>query len=408
MLNMKVIAILLSAALMVGQMVRLPIGAQGIQVIDAVSFAILFQVLFFFLARSARSHATVRPLSTAILIYFVWCVICLMYGLVNLMIGNIELSEFINGVLAAIRFLFPILIIGYIISNQRKYLAAESSMRTMYFMGYLVLIFGIFQAIFIENFALRYGPDYEWDYQGNRLVSIFLDPNLAASFTSGFVLLSFVLLRLSIFSKRVVIVGAILAFACTLLTLSRGGFIGLLAGFLFYWLFNKDAIKVLRLRNIALFLAAVIVAFVLVYYTFDAEFLIDSDRFGASNESALIRFNNYSALLDIFFQHPLFGVGFNYTRALYPDSFYGFSGNYVDGGVLILLSSLGVIGLAAIIIALIIFKNIAGLEIEMWAPILVMFIIQSFATSTIFYPLIVCYFAAMLSFVQIYRFSSIK
>ena len=403
---MKLIAFSLSIALVIGQMIRLPIGEQGIQVIDAVSAAVLFQILFFLFLRLAGRYAAPLPLFSAFSIFSLWCITCLMHGIVNLLFGNIELSEFLNGVLAAIRFLFPILIVGYIVSSKPQRLDLKGSMRAMYTVGYLVVAFGVLQSLFIHNFALRYGPDYEWDYQGNRLVSIFLDPNLAASFTSGFVLLGFVILRLSVFPRRIVLMGIVLAVASTLLTLSRGGIIGLLFGSLTYWLFNKGAFSVFRLRNIFLLLSSAIFGPLLVYYTFDLEFLINSDRFGATNESALIRFNNYSALLEIFTQHPFFGVGFNYTRALYSDSFAGFSGNYVDGGILVLLSSLGIVGFAVLFLALLKFKNIARLDIKLWGPFLGMFAIQSFATSTIFYPLIVCYFAAVLSFAQMYTSSS--
>jgi len=399
-MGMKVLAALIGLSLLIGQMVRLPLSSKGIQFIDAIIFILLVQISIRLTLNGLRNTKQSRPLLIVFAIFIIWCTISALYGLMHYALDKLPVSDFIGGILAAGRFLAPLLILGYILTAKINTNSAVEILRNLYLVALVVIFFGICQAFFIENFAIRYGPDYEWDVQGNRLVSIFLDPNLAASFTSGILILTLFLQIKNLLARRLLLAGAILSLIATVLTLSRGGILGLAVGIFAFYFYNRRSIRVFRFTNlIAIFLASMLVL-ASMFYVFDLEFLVESDRFGAGNESALIRFGNYLGLIRIFLENPIFGVGFNYSRSLYIDYFSGFSGNYVDGGVLLLLSSLGIIGAASLFAALMLIKKVLFLDMSLYGPFIVMFVVQSFATSTIFYPLIICFFALVLALTQ--------
>ena len=135
-----------------------------------------------------------------------------------------------------------------------------------------------------------------------------------------------------------------------------------------------------------------------VALAFDATFLSETDRFGFTNLSALNRFANFLSLFEVFAENPFVGAGFNFVRALYDERFYGVSGNYVDGGVLLLLASLGIGGVLVVVVSLWMFLRGAGVAPKLFVPIGALIVVQSFATSPMFSPLIMCYMAALLAF----------
>ncbi|WP_287373941.1 O-antigen ligase family protein [Prosthecochloris sp.] len=317
----------LALALLVDQMIRVPLGEKGLQVIDLV---IVFQLLWVFLSA--------------------------VYGFVYVVTEKVQYHDLMVGLMGAARFMYPIVLSAYLLSMCVSRKRVEIVLKGLYAVACIIILFGIFQSFFLEDFAIRFGPEYSWDFQGNRLVSIFLDPNLAASFYSAFAVFSMTLLYHGVLPKKLVDFGLASSVIATFMTLSRGGIIGFfIALIVFFVLHRKCVAKFLQPK---IFMGLALIGFlmiVLVFRVFSLEFLLETDRFGFSNESAVNRFANFSALLYLFFQYPFFGVGFNYVRSLYEDFFYGFSGSYVDGGVLLLLASLGVFGFILLIFFLVVY-----------------------------------------------------
>lgn len=380
----------LSLALLIGQMIKVPLGTESVQIIDLVIVLQFAWIICDVFAKTLTQ--TVKPaLLFSVFFLMFWCVFSLLYGLLYVAAEKIQYGDLVKSLMGAARFIYPVVLSAYLLSMRMSYEGATMSLRILYVVACFVILFGVFQSFFIENFAIRFGPDYNWDIQGKRLVGIFLDPNLAASFCSAFVIFSMTLLYFNVLSKMLVVFGLYAAVIATFLTLSRGGIIGLFFALLvFMILYKKSIVKILRPSTLIGFIFLCTVIVVLIYKTYSLSFLIDANRFGFSNESALNRFANVSALFDLFFDYPFFG-----------DMFYGFSGNYIDGGILFLLASLGVFGITVLALFLVIYLRQIQLPVRMWLPITVMFSIQSLATSTIFYPLIVCYFAAIISLMYV-------
>lgn len=169
-------------------------------------------------------------------------------------------------------------------------------------------LFGLVQsAIFPGDFALWLHPGarpyVDYDPQGHRLVSSFLDPNIAA----GFILIS-ALLALSFYAhgfKRwlwplIILVVALVA------TLSRGGAFGFVVGVLF--LFKSAHSR----RSWLLKAGLVIVAASLALYPLLAAGIERTARFDLhTGDSIALRVMWWQNDLELIANNPVTGIGFN-------------------------------------------------------------------------------------------------
>jgi putative inorganic carbon (hco3(-)) transporter len=199
--------------------------------------------------------------------------------------------------------------------------------------------FGIIQAIFLPGFAQMVYPDSrlyaDWDPQGHRLVSTFLDPNFAGAFIVIGLLIQ---LSLVSYGERVAAWKPLLLLTALVMTLSRSSVLALFAG----------ALMIVAIRGVsrrALWLGAA----TLVLLSAAAPALL---RFAAKfnklqvDASALERLVTWTRGLRILADHPILGVGFN-TYGFVQER-YGFERSYaasysIDGG----LSRHDALGLAA-------------------------------------------------------------
>jgi hypothetical protein len=205
----------------------------------------------------------------------------------------------------------------------------------------LFAVFGIFQAVFLPGFAQLVYPEsvlyVDWDPQGHRLVSTFLDPNYAGA------LLTIALLlyagRLSV-GERVPLWRVAVLLMALVLTLSRGSMLAFGFGLVVVLLIRGVSARALKLAGVFALLAAPAVPRLI---TFAAAF----NKLGV-DASALQRLVAWSRALRVFADSPIFGVGFNTYG--YVGRFYGFedSGRPVfglDGGLLFIAVMTGVVGL---------------------------------------------------------------
>jgi len=259
--------------------------------------------------------------------------------------------------------------------------------------------FGILQSIFLPDFAFMVYPDaipyVDWDVQGNRLVSSFLDPNFAGAFimfgllyahAKGFEQRHHPYLLLAIFWVALV------------LTLSRSSIIASLAGLgLLTWRTGK--VRRLLLPLACLALLATLLADRLI------EFGASYNKLTFLEPSALSRLASWLLAWRVFADNPIIGVGYNtfgVVRATYGSSVQGSTAFGSDGGVLYLAAVSGIVGVVLLglalwrltVIGLRTYRQadlpptirILGLTLHVWIPSL---FIHSAASNSIFYPLII-------------------
>lgn len=207
----------------------------------------------------------------------------------------------------------------------------------------LFAAFGVVQAAFLPNFALVMYDDarpyIDWDPQGHRLVSTFLDPNFAGAFLAMGLLVQ--LARLSV-GVRVAGWKPVLLFGALLLTLSRGamlsfvvacGVIVLVRGI------SRRLLKALLAGGAALLVA---LPFLLDFAASFGKLQVDA--------SAMTRVASWARTLRAFADHPVIGIGFNTWGPVQER--YGWialhTANFgADGGLLFIAALTGTLGLGA-------------------------------------------------------------
>ncbi len=207
----------------------------------------------------------------------------------------------------------------------------------------LFCAFGLIQAAFLPDFAFilhPYATLVDFDPQGHRLVSTFLDPNIAA----GYILI-FALLALSFwihgYSKWLGIFlllgGALFA------TLSRGGVLGFFVGVALL----LGAKKFPRKRALIGVLALLLLASVM--YPSLKTLIEERQRISIDDASALSRIEDWKLALDIVSSNPLFGIGFDTLGFIAPRygiiresaTAFGFAGDLIT--IFVMTGAIGLI-----------------------------------------------------------------
>jgi hypothetical protein len=205
--------------------------------------------------------------------------------------------------------------------------------------------FGVVQAAFLPGFAQIVYPEsrayLDWDPQGHRLVSTVLEPNIAAA-----MLLVGLLVQLAQLSVGVRIPRwrPLLLFVALVLTLSRSGALGFVAGIGTILLVRGLSKRLLRW----IFAVAVLVAVALPkLLTFAAAY----GKFSTSG-SAAARVVSWLQALRVFRDHPFFGIGFNtfgFVQERYGYTRFGAAAYSSDGGLLFIAVLTGVVGVSVYI-----------------------------------------------------------
>lgn len=200
--------------------------------------------------------------------------------------------------------------------------------------------FGIFQSIFLPGFAQMVYPGsagVTWDYQGRRLVSTFLDPNFAGAFIGLALLvqLALVMTGTRIHLWKLLLLGTALA-----LTLSRSSVLAVLVGLLFLVAVWGVSRRVLQLGVAAAVVLSPVLPWIVGYGLTLNKFTVDA--------SALGRVFSWLRALRIFADNPVLGVGFNtygYVQRAYGMDVGGASAFGLDGGLLFIAVTTGIVGL---------------------------------------------------------------
>ncbi len=201
--------------------------------------------------------------------------------------------------------------------------------------------FGIAQAAFLPGFAQMVYPEsrayLDWDIQGHRLVSTVLEPNIAAAML--LIGLFVQLARISV-GVRVPPWRPITLFVALVLTLSRSGALGFIAGVATILLVRGLSKRLLRWTAV---IAALIVLALPKLIPFAAAY----GKFSTSG-SAAARVASWIELVRVFREHPVFGVGFNtfgFVHERLGFERFGAAAYSSDGGLLFIAVMTGVVGL---------------------------------------------------------------
>jgi hypothetical protein len=172
--------------------------------------------------------------------------------------------------------------------------------------------FGIIQAAYFPDFALMLNPDarpyIDFDPQGHRLVSTYLDPNIAAGYLSFFCLIA-----LSMYMHlRKWLASFLLLGASLLLTLSRGGILGFIVG---------AAIILSQARKLTkglVMIAGSLVLMTFLAYPFVKEEIEERNRISVTDDSAMMRLEHIATGVRIATSNLVTGVGFNTLGFVLP------------------------------------------------------------------------------------------
>ena len=201
---------------------------------------------------------------------------------------------------------------------------------------------GILQSIFLPGFAQIVFPDAalytQWDPQGRRLVSTFLDPNLAG----GLIMVVLLLICARLVSgEPVPLWKPGLLVTALVITMSRSSILAFLVGLAVIGLL----VRRVTWRALAGSILAIAVGLMAAPWL-----LRMADSFGKlslSDGSLLTRFVNWGRALRVLADHPIVGVGFNtygFVQLRYGFGDMVMSSFGLDGGLLFIAVMTGFVG----------------------------------------------------------------
>jgi O-antigen ligase len=359
---------ILLISIVVGQLIKLPIGSGGATLLDLTVVLLCGYFLIKNKFRLTPIPIWVRAASTFILIA-IWSWI--------LSPLNLTITEKIPGILYIARF-SGIIFLGWLMQEDMK--------RTLLLSGVILAILGLLQFIFIPD--LGFLASLGWDPHFFRTASTFLDPNFLGAF---------LVLTLLLVPKNKLVIFA-LVYLALLTTFSRGAYLAFLATFLTLSITKRS----LKLGFITLLLFA---GLMLGFYGYQMS--VATPRGVDRVESAEARLDTWQQGTKMFLKAPILGVGFNlYRPALkeYKLADEGFIGSHGagsnDSSLLFVASTTGIIGLAAysFFLGTLIFIGIKKNPILLAG--LVGLLTQSFFANTLFYPFLLLYVILLVQYLN--------
>jgi O-antigen ligase len=258
--------------------------------------------------------------------------------------------------------------------------------------------FGIIQSIFLPDFAFMIYPDavpyIDWDIQGHRLVSTFLDPN----FAGAFIMFGLLFVHAQGADRKPSYPLLALFWVALILTLSRSSIIAAFLG-LGLLTFRTRSFRKLFLPLVGFVVLATLAADRLI------QFAASYNKLTLLEASALSRLADWLLAWRVFIDNPLIGVGYNtfgIVRAAYGSAAAGNFAFGSDGGILYMAAVSGIVGVA--LLGAVLWRlmtlgwrtyqsrtlpqsvRVLGLTLHVWIPSLV---VHSAASNSIFYAFII-------------------
>ncbi len=331
---MKLPSLILTLAIVSGQLIRIPLGQGGLTLLDITVIILTFYGL-------VKIKFRLKSAPLFIKLAFTFAVI----GLISLILTPLKLNfwEFFISISYIIRFILYVLLAWVIYSRESDF-KKQINVFLLY-SGVILAILGLSQFILLPD--LRFLEKGGWDPHYFRTVSAFLDPNFAGAY---FVLTLILLIRKFSPAKKSLIF-FIVVFAALMTTFSRSSYLMFLSGGLVFSFLKKSW----KLAT------TTVILFILLFYSFQLYTKsVAEPRKIERGKSASYRLGTWQQGLAIFQSSPILGVGFNtYRYALKQYHLgdgqflksHGASGN--DSSLLFVAATTGSVGVLVYILFLI-------------------------------------------------------
>ena len=316
-----------------GEVIRIPISGLSIKLID-IGVAILAFYWVLFIVNNKKKIRIDKRLSTPILIFFAVALLSLIFNAMflksdELFVSALYLIRWIA--YASIAFIIPMFNSSF----------KKKIKNMLVLVGIFVVVLGYIQYFLYPNLRNLYYLG--WDEHLFRMFSVFLDPNFAGAF---FVLYFLFLLNL-IFknskNNKLQLIYCALAMPTLIsvfLTYSRSALIMLTVGIVVFLIMKKKSVYIL----------SVILVFTGITFILPKAYKTEGTNFLRITSSEA-RIGSAKQALGLFWDNPVFGVGFNTYR--YAKNRHGFTfGNWeeshadagTDNSFLFILATTGVTG----------------------------------------------------------------
>jgi|SRR3989344_374248 len=358
-------SLILTLALIGGQLIKLPVLNLGVTILDITIFIVCLAGLL-----EIRFKLTPPPLFIKAALIFI------LITITSLVISplNLDLTQKLASLAYIVRF-SSFILLGWLISSRALADLKKDLPLILISSGVTFAILGLLQLIFLPD--LRFLTKDGWDPHYLRTVSTLLDPN----FLGAYLCLTLLLLIDNPQKKWMLTV----VYLALLTTFSRGSYLMFGVSFLTLALINKSV----KLGVITILLS---LGLTLGFNIYQQQ--VAAPRNIDRTQSAEYRLDSWQMGLKLFLDHPILGVGFNsYKYALKQydlasEQFLasrGASSN--DSSLLFVLATTGTVGFASYLFFLL---SIIWTGVKTKNNILVAgltgLIVQSFFANTLFYP----------------------
>lgn len=372
-------SLILTLALISGQLIRIPFGING--GITLLDISVICLNIFGLL----KSRFSLKKPPLFLKIFFLFLAVCL----ISLFFTPLHLGslEYLSSLSYTIRLGFYALFFWLVISNAFDPLQKKIN-RILIYCGLGLAILGLLQFIFLPD--LGFLSQDGWDPHFFRTVSTFFDPNFAGGF--------FVLTLLSIshpisyfgggktITPKILLLVFTITYLALLTTFSRSS----------YLMFLVSGLMLSFLKKSKKLLTTTSILFLILLLSFQIYTqLVAKPRNINREESASFRLNTWQQGITLFQKSPIFGVGYNSYRyaiaeyKLADNQFiqsHGASSN--DSSILTILATTGIIGFSVYLLFLLTLIKSALKNNLILVAAIVGLLIHSIFANSLFYPFI--------------------
>lgn len=372
--------ILLTLAIIAGQIIKIPIGIQaGPVLLDIVIIFITIIGIF-----KSKFHLPKPPL------FIIAGLVFLLIALLSLLASPLRLNlhDYLISFSYAARFGIYLLF-GWLVYADKLPSIKKNIENILVLSALGLAVLGILQFVFIPD--LSFLTSAGWDGHVYRTVSTFLDPN----FLGAYFVLALIISAKNFYSSKKVtkrfLFSNLILYIAMITTFSRGTYIMFFVSGLILIVLNKSF--KLFFISLVLFLGVII-----SYQTYLN--LIAASRNIDKNQSAKYRIDSWQQGLKIFQDYPLMGVGYNsYKYAL--SEYHLVNAEFInsrgssanDSSLLQVSATTGIIGLMSYSLFLLslLFSGWKGYLVkDPWGYVLISSLLgllaHSFFTNSLFYP----------------------